>query len=113
MESFSAKELGQLTEALKNIERQLDEARDGRKQTYARLESIDRKVDHLDWRVVALEQKLTTMSPTVDEFVQHKLQVQGAGKAGVFIWRFAGYLLTAVGSGIAVYAWIASHVTFK
>ncbi|QWY83532.1 hypothetical protein [Rhizobium phage RHph_X2_28B] len=107
------KELGQLTEALKNIERQLDEARQGRKQHYDRLESIDRKVDHLDWRVADLEKKLNTMSPTVDEFAHYRTQVQGAGKLGRVIWTGAGYLLTAAGSAVAMYMWVISHVTIK
>jgi hypothetical protein len=107
------KELGILTEALKNIEKQLEKAETGRKQTYERLESIDRKVDHLDWRVADLEKKLNVMSPTVDEFVSYKSQAQGAGKLGTVIWRLAGYALTAAGSAVAMYAWIASHVTIK
>ncbi|QEP29875.1 hypothetical protein HYP99_gp077 [Sinorhizobium phage ort11] len=107
------KELGALAEALKNIERQLDEARDGRKAMYEKLERVDRKVDHLDWRVADLEKKLGTISPTVEEFATYKIQAQGAGKLGTFIWKLGGILLSMAAGAVGTWTYVSSFLTWK
>lgn len=104
------KELGILSEGLRNIEAQLQEARESRKQVYTKLESTDRKVDHLVWRVEALEKNLGTISPTVQEFAAYKMQAQGAGKLGVALWRIGGWVLAAAAGAVSAWAWVSTHL---
>lgn len=99
------KELGALSEGIRNIEKQLNEARDSRQQVYTKLESTDRKVDHLVWRVDALEKNLTMISPTVQEFVTYKTQAEGAGKMGRALWWFGGIVLSFSAGAAGVYQW--------
>ena len=110
VESTIHKELGAVQESLKHISGQLEKAEAGRKHTYERLEGMDRKLDHLDWRVIAIENKLTNITPTIDKVERVHMQVEGASKFGTFISR-TGFFLFSAATGIIGY--LANYITWK
>lgn len=87
-------QVARLDERLKSIANEMDLARDGRKQQYETLESIGRTLIKLDNRIEGVEKRLAAAAPTIDEFVNIKLKVQGAGIAGKWAWAGAASLLT-------------------
>lgn len=104
------KELGALQEGIKQISTQLEKAEVARKGMYERLEGMDRKLDHLDWRVIAIENKLTNITPTIDKVERVHMQVEGASKIGSFISR-TGFFLFSAATGILGY--LANYITWK
>lgn len=104
------KELGALQEGIKQISTQLEKAEVARKGMYERLEGMDRKLDHLDWRVIAIENKLTNITPTIDKVERVHMQVEGASKFGTFISR-TGFFLFSAATGIIGY--LANYITWK
>lgn len=104
------KELGALQEGLKNISAQLEKAEEGRKNVYQRLEGMDRKVDHLDWRMVAIENKLTSMNPTIEKVERIQIQAEGVSKFGSFVSK-AGFFVFTLVSGVLGY--FANYITWK
>ena len=88
-----------ILDRLKNIDETMRAERQSsalsRKRMYDKLEQTDEKVDKIENRVERLEHAITTMSPTVAEFLMYKAQVQGAGKLGKFLWWVGGVMLGA------------------
>ena len=88
-----------ILDRLKNIDETMRAERQSsalsRQRVYAKLEQTDDKIDKIKNRVERLEHAITTMSPTVAEFLAYKAQVQGAGKLGKFLWWLGGILLSA------------------
>lgn len=88
-----------ILDRLKNIDETMRAERQSsalsRQRMYDKLEQTDDKIDKIENRVERLEHAITTMSPTVAEFLTYKAQVQGAGKLGKFLWWLGGILLGA------------------
>ena len=88
-----------ILDRLKNIDETMRAERQSsalsRQRMYDKLEQTDSKVEKIESRVERLEHAITTMSPTVAEFLTYKAQVQGAGKLGRFLWWAGGVLLGA------------------
>lgn len=87
-------QVARLDERLKSITNELNLARDGRKQQYETLENIARSLIKLDSRVEGVENSLAKAAPTIDEFVNIKLKVQGAGIAGRWAWAAGASIIT-------------------
>lgn len=86
--------LARMEERLNTVLEALELARDGRKQQYEKLEELNRNLLTLDNRVGAVEKSLAAAAPTIDEFVNIKLKVQGAGIAGKYAWAIGASIIT-------------------
>lgn len=88
-----------ILDRLKNIDETMRAERQSsalsRQRMYDKLEQTDDKIDKIENRVERLEHAITTMSPTVAEFLTYKAQVQGAGRLGKFLWWIGGVVLGA------------------
>lgn len=88
-----------ILDRLKNIDETMRAERQSsalsRQRMYNKLEQTDDKMDKIENRVERLEHAITTMSPTVAEFLTYKAQVQGAGRLGKFLWWVGGLVLGA------------------
>lgn len=93
------------------INRQLAEGSEGRRQTYEKVEAVNRELLLLTAKVERLDSSVQAMSPTVQEFVTMKQQAQGAGKLGSFLWS-SGRIILAAAAGAAGY-WAAWAAWFK
>lgn len=107
------KEIGALTAGLEAINRELQEAREGRRRTYEKLEGWERRLDRLEYRQENMEKMLGVMSPTVNEFATMKMQAAGAGRFGLFLWKLGGWILAAAAGAATAWGWLASHFTWK
>lgn len=106
--------VNQLNTIQRSLETERSEGSESRRRVYEKLETLDRKQDITDLRVEKLEQAITSMSPTVAEFLNYKAQVTGAGKLGKFLWWVGGILLGAAATAAAywshVVAWIKTNL---
>ncbi len=88
-----------ILDRLKNIDETMRAERQSsalsRQRMYDKLEQTDEKVDKIENRVERLEHAITTMSPTVAEFLMYKARVQGAGTLGKVLWWVGGVMLGA------------------
>lgn len=88
-----------ILDRLKNIDETMRAERQSsalsRQRMYDKLEQTDTKMEKIENRVERLEHAITTMSPTVAEFLTYKAQVQGAGRLGKFLWWIGGMVLSA------------------
>lgn len=88
-----------ILDRLKNIDETMRAERQSsalsRQRMYDKLEQTDDKLGKIENRVERLEHAITTMSPTVAEFLTYKAQVQGAGRLGEFLWWIGGMVLGA------------------
>lgn len=88
-----------ILDRLKNIDETMRAERQSsalsRQRVYDKLEQTDDKMGKIENRVERLEHAITTMSPTVAEFLTYKAQVQGAGRLGKFLWWIGGMVLGA------------------
>lgn len=103
-----------IIDRLSSIERSIEnERRDGaesRRRTYDKLETLDKKQDMTDMRIEKLEQAITSMSPTVAEFLNYKAQVTGAGKLGKFLWWVGGIVLGAAATAAAYWSHVVTWI---
>lgn len=107
------KEFGALTEGMRNIEREMAEARASRGRQFEKLEGIERRLDKIEFRQEAMEKNLGVMSPTVAEFATMKMQAQGAGRFGVFLWKLGGLILAAAAGAAGMWTAISNHLPWK
>ena len=107
------KEIGALTAAMGNIERELTEARESRRRVYEKLEGMERRLDRIEFRQENTEKALGVMSPTVTEFSTMKMQAQGAGKLGAFLWRLAGLSMAAAAGAATMWGSLTQHLPWR
>lgn len=101
-------QMARMDERLQQILREMGLDRDGRKQQYEKLESINKAVALLDTRVKGVEDGLNKASPTIDEFITIKHKVAGAGMLGKWVWAFGGGLLSTLAFGReAIFSWFS------
>lgn len=86
--------LARLDEQLKAAREDMTLARDGRKAQYEMIENINKTLIKLDNRVAGVETALATNAPTIQEFVDIKMKVQGAGLAGKWAWAIGASIVT-------------------
>jgi hypothetical protein len=79
-------QLGRLAGQQDIILKELSDARDDRKQQFSTIDEIRGSVIALDGRMIKVEETLTKFSPTIEEFIQIKNKVLGAGKLGKWLW---------------------------
>lgn len=85
-----------LDEKINAIREDLTLARESRKQQYEMIEKISRTLINIDNRVTGVEESLAATKPTIDEFVNIKLKVQGAGIAGKTAWAIGAAVVGAI-----------------
>lgn len=101
-------QMARLDERLQQILREMELSRDGRKQQYEKLETINQSVVLLETRVKGVEDGLNKASPTIDEFLVIKHKVVGAGILGKYAWAIGGGVLSALAfSREAIFSWFA------
>lgn len=101
-------QMARLDERLQQILREMELSRDGRKQQYEKLETINQSVVLLETRVKGVEDGLNKASPTIDEFIVIKHKVIGAGLLGRWLWAGLGGLLTFLFTiREALFSWIS------
>lgn len=100
--------IARMEERINTILSEIQQARDGRKAQYETLEEIIRQLIQVDHRISGVEQRLSSAQPTLDEFVDIKLKVQGAGIAGKWLWAVGSCVLTAaVTMRETIFAWLS------
>lgn len=75
-----------------------------RQRIYEKAEQTDRKLERVGIEVENVKEVLTTIQPTVQEFVAYKAQVVGAGRLGRGLWWIGGLILTAAASIVSYLA---------
>lgn len=85
--------IARMDERLNVILLELQQARDGRKHQYEKLESMGRSIQATENRLESVEKSLAKASPTIDEFITIKHKVQGAGVMGKWVWTAAGFII--------------------
>ena len=86
--------LARLDEQLKAVREDMVLARNSRKQQYEMIESVNRVLMQMESRFANIEDKLATTAPTIQEFVDIKMKVQGAGIAGKWVWAIGVAIVT-------------------
>lgn len=100
--------IARMEERLTTVLRELEQARDGRKQQYEALESISKALLNIENRVKGVEDGLNKASPTIDEFLIIKHKVVGAGVFGKWIYAGAATIITLLAtSREAIFAWMS------
>lgn len=100
--------IARMEERLTSVLRELEQARDGRKQQYETLEAINHALLQIETRVRGVEDGLTKASPTIDEFLIIKHKVAGAGVLGKWAYAGAAALITLIAtSREALFAWLS------
>lgn len=92
-ESLDVK-IARIDERVASVRDELALARDGRKQQYEMIEKINQTLIKLDGRVSGVEHSLAANAPTIQEFVDIKMKVQGAGLAGKWAWAIGASIVT-------------------
>lgn len=94
-----AVQLGKLAGQVEMIMRELEYASKERKEQVSALQNVGRDVSDISAKVKTLEQNLIKFEPTIDEFIDIKKKVIGAGKLGKWLW---GAVATVIGIIFAV-----------
>lgn len=107
LESSDVK-IARMDEQLKAVREDMVLARDSRKQQYEMIEQVNRTLVQMESRFANVEQKLAANAPTIQEFMDIKLKVQGAGIAGKWAWAIVVSVITFLFSiREAVLTWMA------
>ena len=83
-----------MEERLNSVLKELEQARSSRKQQYEMIEKISIMMTQLESRVAGVEKSLASNAPTIQEFVDIKMKVQGAGIAGKWAWAIGASVVT-------------------
>lgn len=93
---------------LADIDRAIsDERKDSatsRQRVYEKLDGVDDKLNSMDRRVEKLEVALSSINPTVAEFLTYKANVEGARMLGRFLWVTGGVILGFASSTVIAIA---------
>lgn len=84
-----------IQEQLRQITADNAEARAARKAQYEQNERQSETLLKIEHRLEKVEVWITSSDPTITEFRTLKLQAQGAGKLGRFLWVLAGATIGA------------------
>ena len=88
-------QMARMQEQMKILVEATNEARQTRKETYQKLELISSDMSEMKNRLNSVESTIAGHSPTIAEFIKVKQQVEGAGKAGKWLWAIGGILIGA------------------
>lgn len=98
--------IARMEERLTTVLRELEQARDGRKQQYETSEAINRALLKIENRLEGVENQLIRASPTIDEFITIKHKVVGAGVLGKYVWAGGASIITFLfASREAIFSW--------
>lgn len=86
--------VARMDEQLKAVREDMDLARESRKQQYEMIENVHRVLIKMEHRLDGVEKSLAAATPTIDEFVNIKLKVQGAGILGKWAWAIGASIIT-------------------
>lgn len=106
-----AKSIGGLESTVSTMTRQWrdqeDKASLGRRDLHQKIDAMRDELQKLDTRVTTAIDDIAEMKPTVQEVKDARQQAVGAGKASVWLWRFAMFV-----SGGAAWV-IANYLNIK
>jgi hypothetical protein len=86
------------------MERRQDASEESRRLLHEKINHTERAMDLLRNEVQSLDKSLSSLTPTVQEFIMVKQQVAGAGRLGRALWWIGGLILTAAASVISYFA---------
>lgn len=90
-----------IQEKLQTITEDMREARLARKAQYEQNERQNETLMKIDHRLEKVEMWISSSDPTIQEYRTLKLQVQGAGRVGRFLWSLAGATIGAAAAAVA------------
>lgn len=88
-------QLARLDERMKMLLDRMEENHESHVRTRAWMGQVDRTLHDIGSRVGNVEQSLAKSAPTIEEFVNIKNKVMGAGMMGRWVWLTAGALIGA------------------
>ena len=86
--------IGRMDEQIRALREDMVMARDSRKQQYEMIEKVNHVLVQMEARFANIEDKLASNAPTIQEFMDIKLKVQGAGIAGKWAWAIGASIIT-------------------
>lgn len=89
-------QLARLDERLTSIMVLMRESREAFKLHQDLVKEISTSLAHVGHRVESVEHSLAKASPTIDEFINIKHKIQGAGILGKWLWVALGFLVGTV-----------------
>ena len=89
-------QLARMDERMKMILDRLDEGQNSFAKTSDWMNSVDRRLGDITFRMTNVEHSLASARPTIDEFIKIKHKITGAGLAGKWLWAGLGVLLGVV-----------------
>lgn len=92
MESIEV-QFARLDERLKVVLDRMEENHESHVKTRAWMSQVDRQLTDISGRVANVESSLAKTAPTIEEFMEIKNKVIGAGIAGRWLWVGLGTLL--------------------
>lgn len=89
-------QIARLDERYKSIQEKMEQNEKTNQESTATLRRLESILDRISSRVEGVENALASAKPTINEFVQFKHKVIGAGSFGKWVWLVAGVLLSYV-----------------
>lgn len=89
-------QIARLDERLTSIMVLMRESREAFKLHQDLVKEISTSLAHVGHRVENVEHSLAKASPTIDEFINIKHKIQGAGILGKWLWVALGFLVGTV-----------------
>jgi hypothetical protein len=86
-------QLARMDERLKMVLQKMEENHESHVRSRAWMSAVDRTLEGISSRVTNVEASLANNAPTIQEFIEIKHKVIGAGMAGRWIWVGAGTII--------------------
>lgn len=100
-------QLARMDEKFKTMLEEMHANRNGRKDQYEQIGDLSRLVSDLISRVKNVEYSLAKNAPTIDEFIEIKHKVVGAGILGKWVWGILGATIAFIyASREVILGWI-------
>jgi hypothetical protein len=110
MTEFSAVQMARLEERVRTIITQLELDREDRKSHERKAEEYNRLLVTINSRVEKLEAGISSVAPTIQEFIEFKQKLLGAGFLGKWLWVGVGVLVGFIFSmKTEIATWLTRH----
>jgi predicted nucleic acid-binding Zn-ribbon protein len=101
-------QVARLQEQVKTLFNESNGVAQDLKEIKEALVQLNKGLLNMNARVEGVEKSLAKASPTIDEFIEIKHKVVGAGVAGKYVWAAGSCLLTLLAtSREAIFAWLS------
>ena len=89
-------QIARLDERYKNIQEKMEQNEKTNIESAATLRRLESVLDRISTRIEDVEVTLASAKPTINEYINFKHKVIGAGTFGKWVWLVAGALLSYV-----------------